>query len=222
MKADRVIGACLILGLTGLLIWGVQAVPSKTVLYGDLTKSVRMLGERLTFAPPPATDRPRLTADQAFTRSTHPNNHITGPNGPDAIFLGVLGTRQELAWGYARYITCGTTYGPIPPYPCAIWPFRDATTGRLITYDTGSYGWTPLSGGPALPTGPDPCPVVKWWADRSLPSPAGAPESSAHAQRFSRMFPFDERNEFLSMYDDLTHAPGRTSGDARAFERSWC
>jgi len=76
MKADRVIGACLILGLTGLLIWGVvgmrrareslvrskpgavsgwrwfklcRARPFST---GDLTKSVRMLRERLTFAPP--------------------------------------------------------------------------------------------------------------------------------------------------------------------------
>jgi hypothetical protein len=146
VKAVRVFGPGLAIGLVGLLIWGVQGSPSRTVYHLQLGK-VRVINKDLgvTFAPPPPSTRPALSAAEAFSR--YLGRGLTSPGNPDAVYLGLLTissrlrpnvANNRLAYGYAWLSECHPRYFPwwqrhlILPHPCTYWAFKDANTGRTI------------------------------------------------------------------------------------------
>jgi hypothetical protein len=145
-------------------------VPSKAVHYEPLIATIRFTNASSAtlppaFAPPPPSAHPALTPDQAYTRYGAPTFHVTDPQGPDVITLGVMSFQQEkltvgpaigperpvqheLAWGYARLYSCGgfhqvtaTTFSHVPPYPCTDWLILNANTGRKIADGLYSLGW---------------------------------------------------------------------------------
>lgn len=105
-----------------------------------------------TFAPPPVTASPKLTAQQAWTAYTKinksyrssaiPSNmtvHLglftlpLGPSGPGGA--EAYAARNQLVYGFSWH-RCPISTNPrvkkLPPNPCIEWNFLSANTGRQI------------------------------------------------------------------------------------------
>jgi hypothetical protein len=154
MRVTRSLGACLLIGLVGLMIWAVQSTPRGATFYRNLTSTVRFT-TGTTFAPAPGA-RPALSANAAYGRITGKPLDEADPRSALFVFPGLvsiqtasrrLGPQNELAWGYATPALCSPRSfpagrSPPPPKPCTFWLFADANTGRWIDVQpVASAGW---------------------------------------------------------------------------------
>jgi hypothetical protein len=126
----------------------------------------------MTFAPAPASARPRLTAQQAWARYMRQLGYprhtalpsfmrarlglFTLPVGPGGS--GPYTAHNELTYGYSTPSAC-TTRNPRVMFPpnarCVGWDFLDANTGNQIVSTEQFIGnWQVLTDFNAMPTGP--------------------------------------------------------------------
>jgi heat shock protein HslJ len=93
----------------------------------------------ISFAPPPTTARPSLTAAQALAAFMIVDRPSRLPADASA-WLGVYRwPGPQLAWGFAYPATCEPagnpgmhTLSPVVPVPCTRWLFLNANTGRML------------------------------------------------------------------------------------------
>lgn len=164
LTKKRVIAGAVILGIIAAGLFIVIARPSNTparaaTTNGAVTTTITIdptVGE--TFAPPPLSAQPSLTAQDAWAQyaalagssvTTVPSNVsvqlglLTLPVGPAAApgtnGLATSGGEaytalNELAYGYSWH-SCPTSTlnaSPLPNNPCIEWLFLDANTGQQI------------------------------------------------------------------------------------------
>lgn len=105
-----------------------------------------------TFAPPPASAKPALTAQQAWAKYTQADRSYRSPAIPANMtaHLGLLTlplgpsgpggseaytAHNELVYGYSWH-SCPVSRNPrvkkLPPNPCTEWNFLNASTGQQI------------------------------------------------------------------------------------------
>jgi hypothetical protein len=150
--ATKIITAAIALGTAGagLLVAGCGTRPhahSGSAMTATITIDSD-IGE--TFGPAPATAKPALTAQQAWTGRTHVSHrrpvipsgvsaHLglltlpIGPTGPGGA--ETYTAHDELVYGFSWH-SCPVSRNPkvrrLPRNPCVEWNFVNASTGRQI------------------------------------------------------------------------------------------
>jgi hypothetical protein len=142
-RAYRVIGAVLVVGLIGLLIWSLQGLPTGGVR--QLSGIVLIdAGETFGAAPASASTRVGLTPNQVLRRYAQLGGKLTHPSGNTTVYLGMLtfNAHRYLVYGFATPDGCAFTL-PHPPEACTEWWFVDAELGVLIDQISSPTGGIP-------------------------------------------------------------------------------
>jgi hypothetical protein len=135
-RAYRVIGAVLVVGLIGVLIWSLQGLPTGGVRQ---LSGIVLIDAGETFGPasPSAAARVGLTPNQVLMRYAQLGGKLTHPSGNTSVYLGLLtfNDQKYLVYGFATRDGCANTNPEAPPSPpqgCTEWWFIDAELGALI------------------------------------------------------------------------------------------